>query len=238
MATKNSSATRSFARRLLGVCVLVGLVIGGSIFFWLQSRPTINTNKQGGHTQVSASVLVEQAEQLRKAFQRMVALGWNAFDITYGDGGPADLLKTQKMVEDMLPPAGTTAFADAVWRLGGGRLLAVYPNNLFDLAFFLPGLTQSACQSINAQLWQDAEGAPPRESGTALRDWQNGQADVLELFGGRNRAEACVKTKEGLYLYYKTTFSPKADMPPPPTIAPAPPKTDPELTPLPTAPVR
>jgi hypothetical protein len=233
------------SRLVMAVTVLV--VAGCALYFLLDPSPRVTA--PAGREVVAGHLLIEQAGFLTKAYHQMLSLGWEPASITYSDGGQGDLLKTHQLVPAFPPAPQGIAFADAHWQLGGGNILGRYAGEQRNVVFFIPGLTSETCRKLNAILWQDAADAAPRNSGSNLQDWQQQRADVLELFAGRNRAEACVNTREGLYLYYKVVYTPDADAlpplpatpagavpPPAPTIPPAAPLpagADPELK-LPT----
>jgi hypothetical protein len=232
--------TRAVTPRAWAAIILVtALILSGLLLARPGGTPVMTP---AGPQPAAGHTLVSQAAELTEAYQRMLSLGWPHAEITYNDQGPGDLLHTHRLTRIAPGPAEGGAFADSVWRLGGGEVVGRYSQGQRDVVFFIPGLKQEVCRALNAQLWQDPEPQSPLESSTTVEDWQTRAAEMVEAFGGRSRAEACIRTKEGLYLYYKVAYSPKkalrpqgssgASSPPPPTIpppSPLPPGADPEL---------
>jgi hypothetical protein len=147
------------------------------------------------------------ANTLVEGFRRALTLGLSPATLAYGTGGPADLAGAL----NLLPPpqplslAGVPAENSGRWFLGGGQLTGPYQAESPDVAFFLTPLPLDLCRKLNRTAWGNAA-SEPVATGIPLTDWTARKANMLEVFGGKNRSESCIATVEGKYLYYRLVY--------------------------------
>ncbi len=161
--------------------------------------------------------LLAQAINLQKAYQRMVALGFDPHTIHYTvpnpnaetknnvDQSDPNILGRHRMGKLYTPPAAYMALNQGAWQLGGGQIIGQTTEKP-DVAFFLVGLTLEACKAINTLLWQDEQSAKPSVSATSLQDWQQQKAVINTLFEPTGRSESCIQLQDGQYLYYRVVY--------------------------------
>jgi hypothetical protein len=187
---------------VLWVFLMLGVmgVVGGIV--WYINKPKeqqIQTVDQGN----GPTVLIDQALVYESAFKRMTSAGFSPYAVTYGGGGEADMLSRFDIVKPQEPPEGLLdEGVKAKWQLGGGQLVDAFDAERPDVAFFLNGLTESACRHLNHILWSDNADASPQATGVSLAEWRNKSANILEVFQGNSRSEGCVRSREGEFIYY------------------------------------
>ena len=148
-----------------------------------------------------------EANNLTEGFLRALTLGLAPATVSYGTGGPHDLAGAL----NLLPPSqavswpGLPAAESGRWSLGGGQLIGPYAPEAPDLAFFLAPIPAAACHALNQAAWGRSAGSPVA-TGVPLSDWAARKANLLEIFDGKNRTEACITTAEGKNLYYRIVY--------------------------------
>jgi hypothetical protein len=144
------------------------------------------------------------SQTLMEGFRRATTLGLAPGSLSYGTGGPHDLAGGLNLLPRPAPAFGT-GNTSGKWALGGGQLVGPYLVSAPDLAFYLTPIALATCQRINRELWGSSDSTPVL-SGVPLADWPARRANLLEVFGGKNRTEACIQTAEGEYLYYRMVY--------------------------------
>jgi hypothetical protein len=182
---------------VIGLVLLVGLVLTFLLRKEVKPSEIISKNE------TENEVFLKQAIGVEQGFKRLLTAGYAPNAISYGDGGEADMLGRLRVVEPEPIPPALLAIPDAAWGIGKGQVVGEVREGDLDYVIYLYGLTEKACSDINRLLWNDPENAAPHASGIRLNAWKNGTANVLEVFDGKNRSEACITTAEGEYFYYR-----------------------------------
>jgi hypothetical protein len=109
---------------------------------------------------------------------------------------------------DALPsklPQRVRGKESAAWALYTGQFAGRLNVSDPDTALTAYPLSRKACLRINALLWQEAK-IPA--SGMPHSAIENGTADMLALFDGKDRLESCVSLAGGGYLYFAVVGRP------------------------------
>ena len=196
-------------KKLIGLFVLLLLIAGGGYsFYMLPSAPTLPPASPA----TQATSILQQSTLLKNAFKRMLSLGYRAEDIRYNSGQQRDIVGAAGILDaPLVPPANALAVPKAAWALGGGQIIGAFDADATDIAFYLSGLTQAACQALNTAIFQDAATTPPAVSGVSLAQWQQRQANILQLFQGKDRDSDCVESSEKDYVYYVVVLGSRVD---------------------------
>jgi hypothetical protein len=199
MQTRNNKAL------ILLLCGIVAIALG--IYVWLprflhQKLATKETITEDPVWEVRTA-----SSNLAEGFRRALSLGLSPNDLTYGTGGYTDLAGALNLLPRHMPVQIDAIPAEMAprWLLGGGQITGGYQGDAPDLAFFLTPLPVDLCQKINREIWGSANSEPVM-TGIPVEAWFQRKANMLGVFDGINRTEACIGTVEGKYLYYRLVY--------------------------------
>lgn len=197
----------------IGVVAFLGLALGPGMLQKFMTKRADDKPVQATRPADPVTQALEQGNMAVEAFKRGVTAGFTPQQLTFGQTGAEDLGFGLKFLPYPLQSAtGLSSPEQANWALGGGQIVGAAQDGAPDIVFYLTPLSAETCRNLNRQIWGVAD-AEPVASGVAVADWKDRAANVLQLFGGKNRTSACVQTKEGQYLFYQMVYGTKANEP-------------------------
>ncbi len=206
------------------VLLVVVLIAAIGAFFAYSTRGSNVTSAQSTNS-IGATTIIDQGTQMRSGFERMLANGSAASQVTFDTAATTGLFNpTTGGTGDQPPPqrnltdeaiAGSAPFAAAVttysYKTGVTGPANVGTAAGLKYGVFLPGVKLAVCQAINNQLYSDSLSATPVASGLAVTAFVGGAAVDLTAgamaAGLSQRSEGCIgTTSANQYVYYKVMY--------------------------------